>query len=98
MSMSESHPITIESVFRSQEEITQEILDGVDLRIKVLDLCKTIIWASATYGFTMGIRHSFFQAFSSTAKVPFPFFATLAVCLPSLHFVGLLLGSRIRFM
>src|SRR5262249_7137880 len=48
------------------------------------------------YGLTMGLYHSPLQGIVSAVKVPALFLLTLAICLPTLHFIGLLFGSAIR--
>ena len=45
----------------------------------------------------MGMSHSLTQALISAVKVPLLLGVTLAICLPTLHFVGLLFGSTMRF-
>jgi hypothetical protein len=46
----------------------------------------------------MGISHSWQQALSSALKVPLLYLLTLIICIPTLHFIGLFLGSRITFV
>jgi hypothetical protein len=48
----------------------------------------------------MGLYHPeqpILQAAASAVKVPALFLLTLAICLPTLHFVGLLFGSPVQF-
>jgi hypothetical protein len=101
MKSENSLKITVESIFRSQKGICDRIIDGDDVWDIILRLSIIIICASGIYGFTMGIRHSYlnlscYQAISSTIKVPFLFYATLMICFPTLHFLGLFLGSKMR--
>lgn len=44
----------------------------------------------------MGLKHSLLQAACSAVKVFGLFGLTLAICLPTLHFIGLLFGARVR--
>lgn len=90
--------ITIESIFRDRKHLCHDIIKKNGLQIKIIRLSFIILISGALYGFTMGIRHSFAQAITSAAKVPALFFLTLLICLPTLHFIGLLLGSRATFL
>lgn len=90
--------ITIESIFRERKHLCHDIIKKNALSIKITRLSTIILVSGAIYGFTMGIRHSLTQAITSAAKVPALFFLTLLICLPTLHFIGLLLGSRATFL
>jgi len=88
--------ITIESLFKNSNEICQHINDNdvpKDLIIKSLII--TFI-CGMIYGFTMGIYNSIFQSISSGIKVPILFLSTLLICMPPLHFIGLLFGSKLK--
>lgn len=89
--------ISIESVFRDGNAICDDVVENIAIRPKITRLITIIITACAIYGATMGIRHSLLQAIVAAIKVPILFFVTLLICLPALHFIGLLLGSRIHF-
>ena len=88
---------TLETVFTDADVFCDETVRGVDTRPKVARLTLYIIAGGALYGFGMGLSHSFAQAFASAIKVPTLLFVTLIICFPSLHFLGLLFGSRMRF-
>lgn len=90
--------ITIETIFRDRKHFCHDIIKKNALQIKITRLLFIILVSGAFYGFTMGIRHSLVQAVTSAAKVPILFFLTLLICLPTLHFIGLLLGSRATFL
>jgi len=90
--------LTIESVFK-QDEATAfcgDVAKGVSLSQKCRALTGYAAAGCALYGFSMGLQHSLLQAASSAAKVFFLFGLTLAICLPTLHFIGLLFGARVR--
>jgi len=89
--------ITIETIFTKQKEICNAIIGKEGIKNLQRKLSLMIFCSSAVYGFTMGIRHSYTQALCSCFKVPLLFYATLMICIPTLHFIGLLVGSRIRF-
>jgi hypothetical protein len=89
--------ITLETVFTQSEELSADLVASVGLRRKVVRLAGFATVSAALYGASMGAYHSTLQALISAVKVPLLFLLTLAVCLPSLHFLGLLLGSPVRF-
>jgi hypothetical protein len=89
--------LTIEGVFKDGPALCEETASGVRLGSKVGRLALYIEGGSALYGFTMGLNHSLEQACVSALKVPILFLATLCICLPTLHFIGLLFGSTMRF-
>jgi hypothetical protein len=90
--------MTIESVFKEPEALCTETVRQVHTRHKLTTLTLYAVGGSAIYGVTMGLNHSPLQALVSAVKVPLLFLATLAICLPTLHFIGLLFGSTIRFV
>ncbi len=89
--------LTPESLFTRQKDLCDETAAMSDLRTKQLRLALIAVGGFALYGFQMGASSSFAQMISSAIKVPLLFFLTLAITLPALHFVGLHVGSRIRF-
>ena len=91
------HKINIESIFNNSNAITEDIAGNIEPGRRILILALIILLCGGAYGFTMGIAHSWQQALSSALKVPALFVLTLAVCIPTLHFIGLFLGSRVSF-
>lgn len=89
--------ITIESIFKDSQAICDHLLKKDDKRM-ILKIIVMILVAGGIYGFTMGIFNSVLQGLVSAIKVPLLFFATLLICTPTLHFMGLLLGSKLRFL
>lgn len=91
--------MNIETVFKKEDATSfcKEVIDNQEIKNKLLKLLLYSIVGSAIYGFTMGLFHSPEQALSSSIKVFCLFFLTLAICLPTLHFLGLLLGSKMKF-
>jgi hypothetical protein len=89
--------LTVESVFKEADQLCQETMQTVALRPKVLTLIGYAVAGSALYGVTMGLNSSLSQAAVSAIKVPTLFLLTLCICLPTLHFIGLLFGSTIQF-
>lgn len=89
--------VTLESVFTHAHVLCEELVADVQTRRKLSVLVAYAFLSAAFYGATMGASHSALQAAVSAVKLPLLFLATLAICLPSLHFLGLLFGSTIRF-
>lgn len=91
--------MNIETLFKKEEAklFCKEVVGNQQLKRKTRSLLLYSVAGAAVYGFTMGIFHSPIQALSSSIKVFCLFFLTLTICLPTLHFVGLLLGSKIKF-
>jgi hypothetical protein len=90
--------IDLETVFTAPDELADEAASG--RRGHLVRLSATAAACGGAYGFTMGLTHPghpWLQAGVSSAKVPILFLLTLAICLPTLHFLGLLFGSRARF-
>jgi hypothetical protein len=91
--------MNIETVFKKDEsrQFCQEVIEDRDIGGKIRKLVLYSVVGCLIYGFTMGLGHSFLQAVVSAVKVFMLFVLTLAICLPTLHFLGLLFGSRMRF-
>lgn len=89
--------ITPETIFTQSSELCDDLVAFRELRRKLVRLGVYAIVSTALYGTTMGAYHSFTQAAVSAVKVPALFLLTLVICLPTLHFVGLLFGSPVRF-
>lgn len=87
--------ITAESIIKSSEALCDDVVNAVALKTKIFRLTSIVLMGGAIYGFSMGLRHSFLQATVSAIKVPGLFFITLLICLSTLHFLGLLFGSRL---
>lgn len=89
--------ITPESVFTHSRELCDDLAVQEAMGRKLTRLLVFAMTAGGLYGATMGVYHSPLQAAVSAIKVPALFILTLAVCLPTFHFVGLLFGSPVRF-
>jgi hypothetical protein len=89
--------LTLESVFRDAPRLCDETARGESLISKTTALALFATAGGAVYGLTMGMNQSLTQALVAAVKVPLLFGVTLAICLPTLHFVGLLFGSTLRF-
>ena len=89
--------ITMESVFSQARDLCEDVVAHVQTRRMLLTLVAYAILSGAFYGATMGLNHSLLQAAAAAAKVPILFLITLVICMPSLHFLGLLFGATVRF-
>jgi len=87
--------ITAESIIKNSEALCDDVVNDVALKAKLARLTGIVLVGGAIYGFSMGLRHSLLQALVSAFKVPVLFFITLLICLSTLHFLGLLFGSRL---
>ncbi|MCP4420457.1 MAG: actin-binding WH2 domain-containing protein [Chloroflexi bacterium] len=87
--------ITAESIIKSSEALCDDVVNDVALKTKLARLAIIVVAGGAIYGFSMGLRHSLLQAVVSALKVPALFFITLLICLSTLHFLGLLFGSKL---
>ncbi|MDX1960237.1 MAG: hypothetical protein SFU98_16830 [Leptospiraceae bacterium] len=89
--------INLETIFKNSLDICKDIQSNVELKKINNQLLKIIFLCSGLYGLTMGFSHSWQQSLSSLFKVPILYLLTLFICIPTLHFAGLFLGSRISF-
>lgn len=90
--------INLDSIFKHAVEITADIAGGRGPRLQILQFLLIVFFCGSVYGATMGVSHSWQQAVSSALKVPLLYLLTLLICIPTLHFIGLFLGSRITFL
>lgn len=90
--------INLESIFKNAREIAEEISKTKNPLQYIFQFSLIIIFSGAIYGFTMGVPHSWQQIISSSIKVPMLYILTLSVTIPTLHFIGLFLGSKISFL
>lgn len=92
--------LTIESIFKQHEMniLCEEVAKETGTSRAIGLLLAFILGGAALYGFTMGLQTSLIQAAASSLKVFVLFFFTLIVCLPTLHFIGLLFGAKTKFV
>lgn len=85
----------IERILRDREGLWRQIAseDQIVPLIKRMFVSSTL--ALASYGVVLGLSNSARQAISSAIKLPILFLLTLAICLPTLYFFNLVLGSRL---
>jgi hypothetical protein len=88
-------PGLIERILRAPGEYFAEIAAEERLNHKIRALLLQSTLCFALYGAVMGLTHGWQQALYSAIKLPALFLLTLVVCLPSLYFFNILLGSRL---
>ncbi len=86
----------VETILRDRTHFFEEIRDGVDVAGKIRSMLISSIAFLAVYGAVLGSTHSLIQAFSSAAKLPPLFLATMLVCIPTLYVFSVLFGSNQR--
>ncbi len=89
--------INLDTIFKNSADICRDIQENTENKKIILSLLMLIFICTGLYGFIMGFPHSWEQSLSSFLKVPLLYLLTLLVCIPTLHFAGLFLGSGISF-
>lgn len=89
--------INLDTIFKNSADICRDIQENTENKKIILSLLLLIFVCTGLYGFMMGFPHSWGQSLSSFLKVPLLYLLTLLVCIPTLHFAGLFLGSGISF-
>ena len=91
--------LTIENIFiqKDIQLFCEDISQKQSVHQKISTLIVFIFGGALLYGFTMGLYTSLLQALSSSLKVFILFLFTLFICLPTLHFIGLLFGYKMKF-
>jgi hypothetical protein len=86
----------VEIILRDRNRFFEEIRAEVDVAGKIRAMLISSIAFLAVYGAVLGSTHSLLQAFSSAAKLPPLFLATMLVCIPTLYVFSVLFGSNQR--
>lgn len=89
--------INLDTIFKNSTEICTDIQENNENKKIIVSLLTLIFLCTGLYGLVMGSYHSWQQSLSSFFKVPLLYLLTLFVCIPTLHFAGLFLGSGISF-
>jgi hypothetical protein len=91
--------LTIEIIFiqKDIQVFCEDIAQRQEIHHKISTLIAFIFGGAVLYGFTMGLYTSLLQALASALKVFILFLFTLFICLPTLHFIGLLFGYKMKF-
>ena len=86
----------VETILRDRTRFFEEIRAGTDVAGKIRSMLVSSIAFLAVYGAVLGSTHSLLQAFSSAAKLPPLFLATMLVCIPTLYVFSVLFGANQR--
>jgi hypothetical protein len=86
----------VEIILRDRNRFFEEIRAGIGVAEKIRAMLVSSIAFLAVYGAVLGSTHSLLQAFSSAAKLPPVFLATMLVCIPTLYVFSVLFGSNQR--
>ncbi len=86
----------VETILRDRTHFFEEISAGINVAGKIRAMLVSSIAFLAVYGAVLGSTHSMLQAFSSAAKLPPLFLATMLVCIPTLYVFSVLFGSNQR--
>jgi hypothetical protein len=84
----------VENILRNRRDFFREIRENHEIEYKIGALLLSCFVFLALYGAVMGAAHSVVQSVTSFLKVPTLFLATLAICVPSLHYFNILFGSK----
>ena len=87
--------LVIERILRDRAGIWEQIVEerDIDTLTKQMLLSSTI--ALAIYGAVLGTFNGPLMALTSAVKLPLLFFATLAICLPTLYLFNLVFGASL---
>jgi hypothetical protein len=88
----------VREILRDREGLLERIFKGEEIGSIVGALLGINGALLAGYGFIMGMTGDGPQAVSSAVKLPVLYLLSLAICLPVLHVLNVLMGSRLRFL
>jgi hypothetical protein len=86
------------TILREPQVFWAELRAGECLKEKAVALLAVSVACFVAFGAIIGSSHSFAQALSAGVKLPILFLLTMLVCLPTLHILNLLFGSRHSLM
>ena len=88
----------IERILRDRHSIWLQVAQRRGLGELVGRMVLSSVLSLAVYGAVLGASNGWQQAISSVVKLPLLFFATLAICLPTLYLFNLLFGARLSML
>ena len=86
----------LSQILSDRDQYFAEVVEGEQLREKLLNALWTLLGLAALYGAAAGAYAGPAQAVSAALKLPFLFLGTLAICFPGFFVIQVLLGSRLR--
>ena len=90
--------LVIERILRDRNGVWEQIIAEQDLKPLTTQMLTSSVVSLALYGAVLGASNSWAQALSSFVKLPLLFFATLAICLPTLYLFNLVFGAKLSVM
>ncbi len=90
--------LVIERLLRDRDAVWQQVIEERDLPRLTKQMIASSALSLAVYGAVLGASNSLLQALASLVKLPLLFFATLAICLPTLYLFNLVFGARLSVM
>ena len=85
-------------LLRDREVFLLEINKSKNLDRKIISLLFSSSLFFALYGAIIGSNHSWLQMASSAFKLPALYLLTLLICIPTLYFLDVILGSKRTFI
>ncbi|NES83020.1 MAG: actin-binding WH2 domain-containing protein [Moorea sp. SIO2B7] len=89
-----NHFAILMQFLRNRLEFLEEIKQGVKLEKKIISLLISSSIFFAIYGGIMGSISTWMQIFVSAIKLPALYLLTLIICLPTLYFFDIIVGSK----
>ena len=86
------------AILRDTGEFLHHVREESELKRTSILLLSVSFLFFALYGFVMGWSGGLLQAIASAAKMPVLFLLTLFICLPTLHLLNLIFGSKQSIM
>jgi hypothetical protein len=96
--MAKGEGTIIERILRDRHSIWVQVAQRRGLGALVGRMVLSSVLSLAVYGAVLGASNGWQQAISSVVKLPLLFFATLAICLPTLYLFNLLFGARLSML
>ena len=84
-------------LLRDRSNFLSEIENHKYIDKKIVSLLISSLLFLALYGAIIGSTHSVWQTISSSIKLPALYLLTLLICLPTLYFMDVVLGSKRTF-
>lgn len=85
------------TLLRDRANFLSEIRQNIKIEQKITSLLVSSSIFFAVYGLIIGSSNSWLQAASSAIKLPALYLITLVICLPTLYFFDILMGSSLQF-
>ena len=87
----------VERILRDRTGHFAEIGQSQDLPSKIVDMLIMTVLGLGLFGAAMGLTSGLPWMLASAVKLPLLFFASVAICLPTLYYFSVLFGGRLTF-